>query len=145
MSATPLAAAQSPAKDDVARHIASLPNGVIIKCLGTFHNKFPELSILHLPTLSKDLEKGGCPASEALLSAVLAVIRRQLVPASMPWARSLLDGDVYAAHAKKLLGELMLETPRIEIVQALLIVTLHEWGTRDFHKAWVYCGESTLT
>ncbi|OAA50206.1 Transcription factor [Beauveria brongniartii RCEF 3172] len=33
----------------------------------------------------------------------------------------------------------MLQSPNIQVVQALLVITQHEWGTRDFHKAWIYC------
>ncbi|KAF5483230.1 hypothetical protein CGCF413_v014643 [Colletotrichum fructicola] len=34
----------------------------------------------------------------------------------------------------------MLGPPEVVVVQAHLILTLYEWGVRDFQKAWVHCG-----
>lgn len=124
----------------VTQHLAALPLGVIIKCLNAFHNKFPELAILHLPTLSQNLQSGPSIRSEALLAAILAVTKPQLIASKVDWAHVLLDREQYATHAKQLLTDLMFQPPEIYVVQALLIITLHEWGMRDFHKAWVYCG-----
>ena len=125
----------------VDRHISSLPNSVILKSLNMFSNKFPELAILHLPTFMKEFESPSCSReSMALLGAVLAVTRAQLSASGASWATCLLSREEYAAYTKTRLSDFILAPPKIQVVQALLIITLHEWGTRDFHKAWVYCG-----
>lgn len=125
----------------VDRHISSLSNSVILKSLNVFSNKFPELAILHLPTFMKEFESPSCSReSMALLGAVLAVTRAQLSALGASWATCLLSREEYAAYTKTRLSDFILAPPKIQVVQTLLIVTLHEWGTRDFHKAWVYCG-----
>lgn len=127
------------------RHLATLTNSVILKTLNVFSNKFPELGILHLPTFMREFESSSLSReSMALLGAVLAVARAQLSSAGGTWAACLRPREEYAAYAKRRLGEFMLLPPRIQVVQGLLIITLHEWGTRDFHKAWVYCGAFNL-
>ncbi len=127
----------------VGRHIAALPNTVILKTLSAFTNKFPELAILHVPTLIVELESRALPReSLALLGAVLAVTRGQLTVLDASWAdRTLLSREEYAIYTRNVLAELMLQPPRLKVVQILLILTLYEWGTRNFHKAWMYCGE----
>lgn len=129
----------------IDRHIATLPNGVILKTLNVFANKFPELGILHLPTFMREFESPSLSReSMALLGAVLAVTRVQLSAMGASWAGSLLPREEYASYAKQRLSDFMLQPPKIQVVQVLLIITLHEWGTRDFHKAWVYCGTFDL-
>lgn len=128
------------------RHLATLPNSVIVKTLNVFSNKFPELGILHLPTFMREFESSSLSRETmALLGAVLAVTRAQLSSAGGTWAACLRSREDYAVYAKRRLGEFMLLPPRIQVVQGLLIITLHEWGTRDFHKAWVYCGALNLS
>ncbi|CAI6097172.1 unnamed protein product [Clonostachys chloroleuca] len=128
--------------EDVGQHILSLPRSVILKSLHLFSNKFPELSILHTPTILADLEPASSRPEDcnALIGAVLAVTRAQASLVGAPWASQLLEREQYALYSRSLLSDLILSPPKIQVVQALLIITLHEWGSRDFHKAWVYCG-----
>ncbi|KND88337.1 hypothetical protein TOPH_06921 [Tolypocladium ophioglossoides CBS 100239] len=103
----------------------ALGQGAAGECgaLSVFINNFPELAILHLPTFMKELRSAPSPEGKTLLGAVLAVTRAQ---------------EHYALYAKDMLSGFILQPPKIRIV--LLIITLHEWGSRDFHKAWIYCG-----
>lgn len=103
-------------------------------------NHFPELAILHLPTFVNDFQSVQSPESKALLGAVLAVTKAQLSVLPATWADELLSRDQYATYTRDMLSDLILQPPKIQVVQALLIIALHEWGSRDFHKAWVYCG-----
>ncbi|PQK12394.1 hypothetical protein BB8028_0003g10110 [Beauveria bassiana] len=127
-------------KDIVGRHIRSLPPGIVMKCLNVFTNKFPELAILHLPSFISELRSRGSKEAIALLSAILAVTRSQICVLNASWGDGLLHQEHYALYAKDLLRHLMLQSPNVQVVQALLVITQHEWGTRDFHKAWIYCG-----
>ncbi|KAB8227321.1 uncharacterized protein BDW43DRAFT_294487 [Aspergillus alliaceus] len=132
---------------DISRtdeHLASLPTGVILKSLNVFTNKFPELGILHLPTLMQAFELGCSKETKVLLSAILLVTKSQLSFLNPSWASSLLSGKDYEFYARQALSEFILQPPNIQVVQALLIMTLYEWGGRNFHKAWVYCGTSLI-
>lgn len=128
-------------KQHVDAHIETLSNGVILKAVNVFINTFPELAILHLPTFVEEFQTERLPECKALLGAVLAVTQAQLSIQTASWADELLSREHYALYTKDVLSEFILQPPKVQIVQALLIITLHEWGTRDFHKAWVYCGE----
>ncbi|KAJ6785953.1 hypothetical protein PWT90_03903 [Aphanocladium album] len=124
----------------VESHVSSLPTATVMKCLNVFTNKFPELAILHLPSFIAELHSQNSKEVIALLSAVLAVTRSQICVLNASWGEDLLQREHYALFTKDLMKDLILQPPNIQTVQALLIITLHEWGSRDFHKAWVYCG-----
>ena len=131
-------------KATVDHHIDTLPNGVILKALNVFINTFPELAILHLPTFIQEFQSERSPAGKTLLGAVLAVTKAQLSAQGTPWEHELLERENYALYSKDMLGESILQPPKLQVVQALLVITLYEWGTRNFHKAWVYCGTSAI-
>ncbi|KAG5979610.1 hypothetical protein E4U55_004954 [Claviceps digitariae] len=133
-------AGQTPATTAVDIHITNLSNGVILKAVNVFTNTFPELAILHLPTFIEEIQTQRSSENRTLLSAVLAVTTAQLLVQNVSWTNDLLSRDHYALYAEDMLGGFILQAPRLQVVQALLIITLHEWGTRDFHKAWMYCG-----
>lgn len=103
---------------------------------------FPELSILHVSTFMRNLQSSSHSAEyNSLLAAVLAVTKSQLVMHQAPCAENLLSPETYAAYVRAVLSEFILQAPKIEVVQMLLIITLYEWGSRNFHRAWVYCGQ----
>lgn len=114
---------------------------MILKTLSVFTNKFPELAILHVPTLMEELASRPLSSETmALLSAVLAVSRGQLAVLGASWADVLLSREEYAIYTRDMLSQFILQPPKLQVVQMLLVITLYEWGTRNFHKAWVYCG-----
>ncbi|KJZ73210.1 hypothetical protein HIM_07407 [Hirsutella minnesotensis 3608] len=125
---------------DIDAHLVGLPEGVVLKALNVFINSYPELAVLHLPTLVQDLRTTRSFEGRALLGAVLAVTKAQLAVLSASWAGTLLSREEYAGYAKNALAGFIFQPPKVQVVQALLIITLHEWGSRDFHKAWMYCG-----
>ncbi|KAK2595668.1 hypothetical protein QQS21_006641 [Conoideocrella luteorostrata] len=127
-------------KQAVDCHIERLSSSVILKAVNVFISTFPELAILHFPTFIDQFRSERSPESKTLLGAVLAATKAQLLVQSVTWADELLPREHYALYAKDMLGDFILQPPKVQVVQALLIITLHEWGTRDFHKAWVYCG-----
>lgn len=131
-------------KAQVDSHLSSLSNGVVLKALNVFINTIPELAILHLPTFVDDFMSERSPENKLLLAAVLTVTKGQVYIQKASWDDQLLPRDHYALYTRELLAEFMLASPKIHVVQALLIITLYEWGTRNFHKAWVYCGMNAL-
>ncbi|KAF9876673.1 fungal specific transcription factor [Colletotrichum karsti] len=52
----------------------------------------------------------------------------------------LYPSERYASFASEVLATCILQSPDVKVIQALLILTLFEWGTREFHKAWMHCG-----
>lgn len=107
-------------------------------------NKFPELAFVHISNFMEEWRTAkGSKESSALLAVILAVTKGQLAVLQVSWDDSLLSADLYASFAKDILSNVLLESPKIQVVQALLIITLYEWGCRNFHKAWVYCGEKS--
>ncbi|KAE8381866.1 hypothetical protein BDV26DRAFT_278475 [Aspergillus bertholletiae] len=124
----------------IDEHLASLPTSVILKSLNVFTNKFPELGILHLPTLMQAFQTACSKETKVLLGVTLLVTKTQLSLLNPSWATSLLPSKRYEFYIRQSLSELILQPPDIQVVQALLIMSLYEWGCRDFHKAWVYCG-----
>jgi hypothetical protein len=78
--------------------------------------------------------------TKVLVAVVLAVTKAQLCALNLFWANDLLPKESYAAFARSALSTLVLEPPNIQVAQALLLFTLYEWGTREFHRAWIYCG-----
>lgn len=123
----------------IEQHLASLSNGVVLKGLNIFTNKFPELAILHIPTFQKDMQSDS-QSTRTLLAAMLAVIKQQPILINQNWAANLLSSDTYAKYAKAKLADEIFRPPSIRTVQTLLIMTLYEWGCCGFHQAWVYCG-----
>lgn len=130
-------------RPDVNKHLTDLSEGDILKALNVFTNKFPELAFVHVSAFMDEWRSStGSKEIRALLAAILAVTKGQLSILKVSWDENLLSGDHYATSSKDILSDVLLEVPKIQVVQALLIITLYEWGCRNFHKAWVYCGKT---
>ncbi|KAK7225209.1 hypothetical protein V2G26_013212 [Clonostachys chloroleuca] len=126
---------------DIDEHMSQISTSRKLAILKTFSNQFPELTIIHVLALMGGFASSPClPQHKILFAAVLTVIKARLEPADVPWTDTLRSREEYAEYMRARLLEALLGSPKIEFVQALLIITLHEWGTRDFHKAWMYCG-----
>lgn len=118
-----------------------MPANVVLKALNVFTSKFPELRILQPALFMRELEVGARSAEgSALLAAVLASVKTQPAVLNEAWAGSLPEPEHLAVHARDVLAGCILRPPRVVVVQALLVLTLFEWGVRDFHKAWMHCG-----
>lgn len=56
-----------------------------------------------------------------------------------PFRTQTEASNAYAAHARRILQS-DLETPSISRVQALLMLTGHDWGAGNGRRAWIYLG-----
>lgn len=56
-----------------------------------------------------------------------------------PFRTQTEASNAYAAHARQILQS-DLETPSISRVQALLMLTGHDWGAGNGRRAWIYLG-----
>lgn len=129
-----------PLENDIHRHISHLPQSVIVKATHVFTNRFPELSLLHLPSLADEIQSRRSSDTVALLSAVFAMARGQGEVLRATWVSEMLPAETYADYARSwLLGNVM-RPPKVQVVQTLLITTLYEWGCGNFYQSWMYCG-----
>ncbi|KAF5007728.1 hypothetical protein FDECE_5976 [Fusarium decemcellulare] len=127
-------------QETVDEHLAGLPIGVVLKALNIFTAKFPELRILQPAAFIREYQAGRTKDSKVLLATILAITRKQSSICSGDWLDSLRSSECYASYAWSILCNLILLPPNVQVVQALLILTLYEWGVREFHKAWMHCG-----
>ncbi|KAG6227470.1 hypothetical protein E4U34_005620 [Claviceps purpurea] len=82
----------------VTSRLTSLSNGVIVNAVNVFTNASAELAVLRLPTFIEEIRSERYSENKALIGAFLAVTTAQLL------------------------------APKLQIVQALLIIALHEGG-----------------
>lgn len=127
--------------ESMDEHLSNLPMGVILKALNIFTAKFPELRILQASAFMKEYQTVRTKEGKALLATTLAITRKQCSIVTGDWLRSLRSSEAYASYAWSTLADAILQPPKVQVVQALLILTLYEWGVREYHKAWMHCGE----
>lgn len=132
-------------QETVDEHLTRLPISVILKALNIFTAKFPELRILQASAFIKEYQTARSKESKALLATILAITRKHCSVVTGDWLRSLKSSESYASYAWITLFDAILLPPKVQVVQALLILTLYEWGVREYHKAWMHCGKSSNT
>jgi len=128
--------------ESMDEHLSNLPMGVILKSLNIFTAKFPELRILQASAFMKEYQTVRTREGKALLATTLAITRKQCSIVTGDWLRSLRSSEAYASYAWSTLADAILQPPKVQVVQALLILTLYEWGVREYHKAWMHCGKT---
>ncbi|KAK6213755.1 fungal specific transcription factor [Colletotrichum tabaci] len=127
-------------REDMKGHLEQIPKDVVFIALEAFWRKFPELRVIH-PSLFMESFGSTCPReSKALLATVLAMTKTQKPDSDRLRTQILFPSERYASYACDVLAACILQPPDVKVIQALLILTLYEWGTRDFHKAWMHCG-----
>ncbi|TDZ33647.1 putative transcriptional regulatory protein [Colletotrichum spinosum] len=122
------------------RHLQGLPKDLVFVALEAFWRKFPELRIIHPSSFMQAFRPSSTRESKALLATVLAMIKTQNPDSDRLRTHVLYASDRYASYASDVLAACILQQPDVKVIQALLILTLYEWGTRNFHKAWMHCG-----
>ncbi|KAF2192865.1 hypothetical protein K469DRAFT_552474 [Zopfia rhizophila CBS 207.26] len=71
--------------------------------------------------------------------AILALAIRFVKEPPAPFKTQTEASNAFAAHARQILQS-DLETPSISRVQALLMLTGHDWGAGNGRRAWIYLG-----
>lgn len=71
--------------------------------------------------------------------AILALAIRFVKDPPAPFSSQKEASNAFAAHARQILQS-DLETPSISRVQALLMLTGHDWGAGNGRRAWIYLG-----
>ncbi|KAM0387239.1 hypothetical protein ACHAQC_010889 [Fusarium culmorum] len=104
-------------------HLTNLPMGVILKALNIFTAKFPELRILQASSFIKEYQAVRTKEGKALLATTLAITRKQCSIVTGDWLRGLRSSESYASYAWSALSDAILQPPKVQVVQALLILT----------------------
>lgn len=127
-------------------HLEALPIPIIVKLFKIFVEKFPEMRMLHPVTFQQSFQPNQTRSlgSKALLSGMMAALKKQECFLKADFMEDLLPHHTYAAYACDSLARCMLEAPDIIVVQAHLVLAIYEWGVRDFQKAWIHCGKFFL-
>jgi hypothetical protein len=126
----------------VDSHIASLSPSLVLKALNIFTNKFPELGILHLPSFMQEFQTSCHNDTKTLLAAILSVTQCYYSQSGFTSLDTLLSREQYASYAREMLSQSSFQAPKLQVAQALLVMGLFEWGSREFHRAWIYCGKA---
>ena len=129
---------------DVHQRIIGLPKKVILHSLTVFIRKVPELAFLHTPHFMANWSTAAPEETVVLFAAILAFIKGNSTVQDATWFAELLSADEYAAFARGFLQRAPFLRPKIHIVQALLVMSLYDWGNRHFHRAWVFCGKDRV-
>lgn len=129
---------------NVHSHLANLSPNIVLKALNIFTNKFPELGILHLPSFMQEFQTSRHCETKTLLAAILSVTHCYYSRSSFTGLDTLLSRDQYASYAREMLSQSSFQAPKVQVAQALLVMGLFEWGSREFHRAWIYCGKACL-
>lgn len=134
----------TPDKASVDNHLSNLSTEVILKSLHWFSGKHPEFAILNHSAILEEFHSTCPPETKILLAAILASARAQFSLLGAPWEKHLLNRENYAVYAREMLSEWSFKPPRLQVAQASLIMALYEWGIREFHRAWIHCGNGPL-
>jgi hypothetical protein len=126
----------------VGSHIESLSPNLVLKSLNIFTNKFPELGILHLPSFMQEFQTSCHNDTKTLLAAILSVTQCYYSQSGFTGLDTLLSREQYASYAREMLSQSSFQAPKVQVAQALLVMGLFEWGSREFHRAWIYCGKA---
>lgn len=132
-------------------HLSSLKTSTIVQVVKGFTSRYPELAMIHLPTLLKgfgasqgvEISQGAegqriCQQEyRVLMAAILAAFT---VSGDRGSHNELYERKVYESYAEKLLSNMAFTTPHMLVAQALLIIALLKGSSFDLHKAWMYCG-----
>jgi hypothetical protein len=93
-----------------------------------FSRKFPELSFLHIPSFSSQLNKSPSLQNQQPIMAILALCARFLSDANNGQGQTFEGAEEYAERTRIFISQSFVDPPRIETVQALLVTSMFEWA-----------------
>lgn len=116
----------------------------VISVLAIFHQKFPELRFLHLPSLTRHLRQvwSSSDSNGDRHSARHGAREklRLLCAAVMALCSGGDKSDKYADYVRDRMAVSLFATPDLLTVQTLLVLTMYEWGMGQGYRAWMYAG-----
>ncbi|KAL1901095.1 hypothetical protein Sste5346_002162 [Sporothrix stenoceras] len=115
----------------------------VVSVLAVFHQKFPELRFLHLPSLTRHLRRVWPTKSQDDRHAARYAAReklRLLCTAVMALCSGGEKSDNYADYVRDRVAVSLFATPDLLTVQTLLVLAMYEWGMGQGYRAWMYAG-----
>ncbi|KAI0392409.1 hypothetical protein F5Y17DRAFT_459916 [Xylariaceae sp. FL0594] len=116
---------------------------LILECEKVISRTFPSCAVFHRPSFLQKLKNGTLESSitNALLTiaartSTSPVIRRLHNQAGAPGAMEHFAGKTINLVMQNL------DSPTLADVQALCLLTIHEWGNRNAIRAYVYLGQA---
>jgi hypothetical protein len=124
-----------PANPDILSGIS------VLNICSVFSRKFPELRFLHWPSFSKIVRSLESPDSwnnSAANSRLLCISMIALCLAISDEPPNAPSAEHFATYVQDRLSTV--ESPDLVIVQALLALSVYEWGTGNGYRAWMHSG-----
>ena len=98
---------------------------------------FPEFAFIHAPTFLSDLDAGR--VDELKVCSILALCARYVAGAHDNVAQF---SETFAQKAREEALRRATVKPDIYVLQSLLLLSLHDWGTCRGFQAWMTIGRS---
>ncbi|KAF7562063.1 hypothetical protein G7046_g2074 [Stylonectria norvegica] len=134
-----------------------LVNGGIRPVISRFSRKFPELRFFHDPSFIKSLEhldcttpnqasshgnsNAGTSSSHRLLYSSLVALCLPLIDSDRQGGDTSPTAEDFASYARDRIS--LTEPPNLSLFQALVVLSMYEWGIGCGYRAWTYSGMAT--
>lgn len=115
---------ESAGEERASHQKGGISRAACLRVAAVFSRKFPELSFLHIPSLSSQLRQSPSQNQQPI-TAILALCGRFLSEPNGQ-EQDLEAAEEYAERTRSFISQSFLDSPRLETVQALLAISMHE-------------------
>lgn len=123
---------------DLENPLARIDRDLVWEATEIFQQQFTMFSFLHGPTLL-DLIHGKDPL-DIRFCGILALCARFIPKLSEQYGGSIAACQYFASYLRRSITCHMIANADIGIVQALLLLSFHDWGSGKGTQAWTYNG-----
>jgi hypothetical protein len=122
------------------------PHNVYNAC-AVFHQKFPELRFLHLPTASSAHHLLDRPKTEGQQDSIASSL---LLASVIALCAPMMESSVLLPPTDQIMEMIQhrvskLRSPDLKTVQILLVVSMFRWGMGEWREAWMTSGMAIRT
>ncbi|KAK7415163.1 hypothetical protein QQX98_006107 [Neonectria punicea] len=131
-----------PAEDTCANPVASplrLTPELIAECERVVSKTFPACVAFHKPSFVQQLKSASLDA--ALVYGLLTCAARSSPSLIRRYGGPTQAAETFAAKAIALINQ-NLDHPNLVDIQALCLIIIHEWGSRNAVRAYIYLGQA---
>ncbi|CAK7231341.1 hypothetical protein SBRCBS47491_007898 [Sporothrix bragantina] len=124
---------------------SSVGINTVLSTLSLFHQKFPELRFLHLPSITHHVRSiWNHDRHQATRHGSAREKLRLLCAAVMALCSSSAStSDRYADYVRDRVAVSLFTAPDLITVQTLLVLAMYEWGMGQGYRAWMYAGAAS--
>ncbi|KAB8225054.1 hypothetical protein BDV33DRAFT_187681 [Aspergillus novoparasiticus] len=116
--------------------LENLDRELVIRASRRFVQQFPEFGFIHKPTFFEYGLQDGIPAIK--LCAIMALCARYIPELVDQYGSPYLASEHFATVVRENIMSYMVQYPVIDVVHALILLTLYDWGEGNGFQAWVY-------